>query len=121
MSKKPQFLSNQADIQATLPTLGLVILKKFHKDWQKIEDFLVIAKFSASLIFFASVSTSMLSQKINHSQIPKLQLTKYFVIVKKRKLRKVFFLNSSLMPRIGYKYQISEGVRISDSQKQQKF
>ena len=43
--KNPQFLSNQADIQAILPTHGLVILTKFHKDWQKIEDFLVVAKF----------------------------------------------------------------------------
>ena len=43
--KDPQFLSNQADIQEILPTHGLVILTKFHNDWQKIEDFLVIAKF----------------------------------------------------------------------------
>ena len=43
--KNPQFLSNQADIQAILPTHGLVILKKFHKDWQKIDDSLVIEKF----------------------------------------------------------------------------
>ena len=43
--KNQQFLSNQADIQAVLPTLELVVLTKFHKDWQKIVDFLVIAKF----------------------------------------------------------------------------
>ena len=43
--KKLQFLSNQADIQAIVPTHGLVILTKFHKDWQKINDFLVITKF----------------------------------------------------------------------------
>ena len=43
--KNPQFLSNQADIQAIVPTHGLVILTKFHKDWQKINDFLVITKF----------------------------------------------------------------------------
>ena len=43
--KNSQFLSNQADIQAIVPTHGLVILTKFHKDWQKINDFLVIAKF----------------------------------------------------------------------------
>ena len=43
--KNPQFLCNQADIQAILPTHGLVILTKFRKDWQKIEDFLVVAKF----------------------------------------------------------------------------
>ena len=56
--KNPQFFSNQADIQAILPTHELVILTKFHKDWPKIVDFLVIAKFSASLISFASVSRS---------------------------------------------------------------
>ena len=43
--KNPQFLSNQADIQATLPTHELIILTKFHTDWQEIVDFLVIAKF----------------------------------------------------------------------------
>ena len=40
-----QSLSNQADILAILTTHELVTLSKFHKDWQKIEDFLVIAKF----------------------------------------------------------------------------
>ena len=43
--KNPQFLSNQADIPATSPTHELVILTKFHKDWQEIVDFLVVAKF----------------------------------------------------------------------------
>ena len=43
--KNPQFLSNQADIQAIVPTHGLVIVTKFHKDWQKINNFLVVAKF----------------------------------------------------------------------------
>ena len=42
--KNPQFLSNQADIQATLPTHELIILSKFLKDWKEIVDFLVIAK-----------------------------------------------------------------------------
>ena len=56
--KNPQTVSNQADIQAISPTHELVILTKFHKDWPKIVDFLVIAKFSASLISFASVSRS---------------------------------------------------------------
>ena len=51
-----QFLSDQAEIQAILPTHELVILIKFHKDWQKIVDFLVISVFCASLFFFASVS-----------------------------------------------------------------
>ena len=43
--KNSQFLSNQADIQATLPTHELIILTKFHNDWQEIVDFLVIARF----------------------------------------------------------------------------
>ena len=50
--KNLQFLSNQAEIQAILPTHELFILTKFHKDRQKIVDSLVIVKFRASLIFF---------------------------------------------------------------------
>ena len=42
--KNLQFLSNQADIQATSPTHELVILTKSHKDWEEIVDFLVIVK-----------------------------------------------------------------------------
>ena len=38
--KNPQFLPNQADIQANLPTHELVIFTKFHKVWVKIVDFL---------------------------------------------------------------------------------
>ena len=53
--KNPQFLPNQADIQSILPSHEVVILTKFHNDWQEIVDFLAIAKFCASL-FFASVS-----------------------------------------------------------------
>ena len=43
--ENPQLLSNQADIQANLPTHELIILSKFHNDWQEIVDVLVIAKF----------------------------------------------------------------------------
>ena len=43
--KNPQLLSNQADISATSPTHELIILTKFHNDWQEIVDFLVTAKF----------------------------------------------------------------------------
>ena len=43
--KNLQSLSNQADIHAILPTHELVTLTKFRKDWQKIENFLVIVKF----------------------------------------------------------------------------
>ena len=58
--KNPQFSSNQADIPATPPTHELVILTKFHKDWQEVVDFLVIEKFWGSLLFFASVSILLL-------------------------------------------------------------
>ena len=40
-----QSLCNQADILAILPTNELVILTKFHKDLQKIVNFLAIVKF----------------------------------------------------------------------------
>ena len=45
ISKNPQCLSNQTDIQATLPTHELVIVTTFNKNWQEIMDFLVIANF----------------------------------------------------------------------------
>ena len=54
--KNAQFLSNLAHTLLILPTNEVVIFPKFHDNCSKIEDFLVIAKFSASLIFFASVS-----------------------------------------------------------------
>ena len=38
--KNPQFLPNQADIQAILPTHELVIFTKFHNNWNEIVDFL---------------------------------------------------------------------------------
>ena len=38
--KNPQFLPNQADIQAILPTHELIIFTKFHTDWVKIVYFL---------------------------------------------------------------------------------
>ena len=34
--KNPQFYSELLKIQAILPTHGLVILAKFHNDWEKI-------------------------------------------------------------------------------------
>ena len=42
--KNLQFSSNQADIQATLPTHELIILSKFRRDWKEIVDFLVTVK-----------------------------------------------------------------------------
>ena len=50
--KNLQFLFDQAEIQAILPTHVLLILTKFHKNWQKIVDFLAIVKFCASPVFF---------------------------------------------------------------------
>ena len=38
-NKNPQFLPNQADIQAILSTHELVIFTKFHNNWMKIVDF----------------------------------------------------------------------------------
>ena len=38
MKRKSQFLSDQADILATEPTLEMIIFTKFHKDWRKIVD-----------------------------------------------------------------------------------
>ena len=46
--KNQQFLSNQADIQAILPTHELVILTKFHKDWSKNMEFLAVVKLAKS-------------------------------------------------------------------------
>ena len=43
--KYTPILSNQAEIQVILPTHELVILIKFHKEWQEIVDFLAIANF----------------------------------------------------------------------------
>ena len=39
INKNSQFLSNQANIQAILPTRELVIFTKFHNDWIEIMDF----------------------------------------------------------------------------------
>ena len=37
--KNPQFLPNQADIQAIVPTHELVIFNKFDNNWIEIVDF----------------------------------------------------------------------------------
>ena len=49
--KNQQFLSNQVDIPPTSSTHELVILTKFHKDWQEIVDFLVIPNFEPVQLF----------------------------------------------------------------------
>ena len=38
----PEFLSNQANIRRILPTYERVIFIKFHKDWPKTVNFLVM-------------------------------------------------------------------------------
>ena len=40
--KNAQFLSNLAHTLLILPTSELVIFTKFHENWSKIEDFLLI-------------------------------------------------------------------------------
>ena len=74
--KKSQILSDPADIQAILPAHQLVILIKFHKDWQETVDFLVIKKFWANQIFFASVSTLQMfwMQKLQLKVVLRFQL-----------------------------------------------
>ena len=49
--KNLQFFSNQADILVILRTNELVILSKFHKDWQEIVDFLAIRNFEPVQFF----------------------------------------------------------------------
>ena len=59
--KNPQFWSNQAYIGETLSTQKMNIFTKFHKDWTAIVNFLLIAKFLASAIFYAPPSTNLLT------------------------------------------------------------
>ena len=55
INKNLQFLPNQANIQAILPTHELVIWTKFHNNWIKIVDFYCKPTFK-QVAFFASVS-----------------------------------------------------------------
>ena len=52
IKKNPQFLSNQADIKAILPTHELVIFIKFHIYWMKLMDFFIFGLFSKQENFF---------------------------------------------------------------------
>ena len=74
LGKNPQFLSNQADIQGTLPSHELIILSKFHNDWQEIVDFLATVKFRASIFFLHQslctyISCHVLHIRLSHSVI----------------------------------------------------
>ena len=55
--KNLQFSYNLADIQAKLSTHELVTLTKFHKDYEKIVDFLLTQKFLVCALFYASPFT----------------------------------------------------------------
>ena len=72
--KNLQFLSYQADIQATLPTHEPIIWGKFHKDWKEIVDFFSNSEILNQSNFFASVSrldiTPCSSQLQAHSGLP---------------------------------------------------
>ena len=52
--KNPQFLHDHHQTWAILRTHEVVILTKFHEDRAKIVDFLLIANFWASTIFYCS-------------------------------------------------------------------
>ena len=54
--KNLQFYYNQSEIWAKSLTHGLVILTKFHYNWAKIVDFLLLNIFWARVIFFVTVS-----------------------------------------------------------------
>ena len=50
--KNTQISSNQAHILATLPTHKLIILTKFHKDWQEKVDFFYYSEILSQSNFF---------------------------------------------------------------------
>ena len=60
LMKNLQFLTNQAETLVILPIYETVIVTKFQINWTKIVDFSLIAYFSASAIFYYSVSNSSL-------------------------------------------------------------
>ena len=63
--KNAQFQPNLTEIQAILPTHVIVILTNFHKDRLKNVDFLLLAYFGASVIFFVTVSTLAIKNLIH--------------------------------------------------------
>ena len=55
-NKKSTIFSNWHEVKAILLTHGLIILTKFHYNWAKIVDLLLLAHFLARVIFFVTVS-----------------------------------------------------------------
>ena len=53
-----QFYFNSAHILPISPTHEVTLLTKFHNDCAKIVEFLLVASFGLSLVFFAPVSRS---------------------------------------------------------------
>ena len=66
LMKNPQFWSNLAHTLLILPTNELIILTKFHENCSKIEGFLLMPHFQASLIFFGTVSSTHFSEGHGH-------------------------------------------------------
>ena len=62
------------------------IFTKFHKDWATIVDFLLIAKFWASLLFF--VSPSITRNTKNHSIVEIEGVPKLFGLAKNLAINK---------------------------------
>ena len=52
-------LSDWADILATKPIHKIITFTRFHSDWRKIKDFLLISNFYASALFSYTPSTKI--------------------------------------------------------------
>ena len=74
--KNSLFLSNQAEIPATLLIHEAVIFTKFYKNRRKNVDFLLINEFWASLLFLSSNLIIMNSGGVAHF---KIHLWIYFI------------------------------------------
>ena len=68
--KNPQFLPNQADILPSEYNHWTDILTKFHRNWTKIVDFLVIAFYFPEWTFFWIWSQCDLGKRPNRRLYP---------------------------------------------------
>ena len=68
-----QFYFNSAHILLISPTHEVTLLTKFHNDCAKIVEFLLVASFGLSLVFFAPVSIICFS--ILHTLMDRLNWT----------------------------------------------
>ena len=73
--KNTQFSTYQADILPIIHTHGIVILTKFSNNQTKIVDFLLIAYFSSSSIFFSPV---FICSKVNFKNEP-IKFDKHYI------------------------------------------